>query len=63
MAAGEGEHPPGPDGVGRHRQVGRDATDRCHDRGGVGVLVSVDPDDSVDPVCEHGHGRPPGNGW
>ena len=34
-----------------------------HDCGGVGALVGIDPDDGIDPVCEHGHGRPPVTVW
>lgn len=55
---------PGPDleellvatGVGVHRQLGKHtAGGRVHDRGGVGVLVGVDPDDDIDHVGKTGH--------
>jgi pimeloyl-ACP methyl ester carboxylesterase len=32
---------------------------RGHDRGGVGVLVGVDPDDDIDEVCQHSHALTP----
>jgi hypothetical protein len=41
---------------GRHARLGeRRASDGGHDRGGVGLLVGVDPDDELDEVCQHVH--------
>jgi hypothetical protein len=59
MLAGERDDPLRAEGIGRDRHVGDEAAGRRHDRGGVRVLVGVDPDDSVDLVCEHRHGCPP----
>ena len=59
MLPGEGEHALRAEGIGGDRHVGDEAAGRRHDRGGVRVLVGVDPDDSVDLVCEHRHGCPP----
>ena len=45
---------------GRHGRLGDDpAADCLNDRGGVGVLVGVDPDDDIHEVCQHGHALTP----
>jgi hypothetical protein len=45
---------------GRHGHLGEDrAGGGGHDRGGVGVLVGVDPDDELDDLCQHRHGLTP----
>ena len=44
----------------RHRRlVDHGAGGRDHNRGGVGVLVGVDPDDEVHQLCQHGHALTP----
>jgi len=45
---------------GRHGHLLEHGAANClNDRGGVGVLVGVDPDDELDCVCQHGHALTP----
>jgi hypothetical protein len=45
---------------GWHRHLLDHRTGRGDDhRGGMGVLVGVDPDDELDEVCQHGHALTP----
>ena len=47
-------------GSGGHGHLLEHRTGRSDDhRGGVGVLVGVDPDDELDGVCQHGHALTP----
>jgi hypothetical protein len=45
---------------GRHGHLLEHGAANClNDRGGVGVLVGVDPDDELDEVCQHSHALTP----
>jgi hypothetical protein len=45
---------------GRHGRLLNDCSGGGgHDRGGMAVLVGVDPDDDIDEVCQHGHALTP----
>jgi hypothetical protein len=60
LSTGERKQLPVASRGGRHGHLlDHRAADCQDDRGSMGVLVGVDPDDELDEVCQHGHALTP----